>query len=62
MQNDATGRLADEDDDSVAWAAIGNEERDGLNAALAIRCAPSEQASRPEDRIWQASRNQTGAA
>jgi hypothetical protein len=39
MHNDATGRLADEDDDSMAWAAIGNEERDGLNAALAIRCA-----------------------
>ena len=44
-QNDAMGRLADEDDDSVAWAAIGNEERDRLNAALAIRCAASRPAA-----------------
>ena len=61
MQNDVTGR-ADEDDDSVVWAAISNEERDGLNVALAITTLRCQQASRPEDRIWQASRNQTGSA
>ena len=48
-QNNATGRLADEDDDSVARAAIGNEERDRLNAALAYPALPAGQPPRRPD-------------